>query len=196
MQASRRLRPKRTQWEVGVAVLSLGMDVQKANCIDKKLIASVDTIDNGRYDYVLSNDIVKTSGLGSFPWYTNVQIEVDGNNLLIYYLNKKQHEIVIPNAFLRFEKNINSVYIHVGWGIADVEIEDSQSNRDLVGWIKNINIISNDFFIHDQLFTTCANGNACRKKSDERGPSWRWCFSFKCSIIHCQSHTAPCVPPP
>ena len=97
---------------------------------------------------MLSNDIVKTSGLGSFPWYTNVQIEVDGNNLLIYYLNKKQHEIVIPNAFLRFENNINSVYIHVGWGMAHIEIEDKavemedndRSNGDFVGWIKNINI--------------------------------------------------------
>ena len=81
-----------------------------------KLIASIDTVDNGRYDTLLTENIMTSSGLGTFPWYINMQIEVDDTSLKIYYLNRKQHEVVIPSAFLRFENTINDAYLHVGWG--------------------------------------------------------------------------------
>ena len=57
--------------------------VRNGDCIfclwllENKLIASIDTVDNGRYDTLLTENIMTSSGLGTFLWYINMQIEVD-----------------------------------------------------------------------------------------------------------------------
>ena len=141
----------------GASIFSLWL-TSDGNGSKFQLIASMDAgyekSDKMRYNYMLSNDVRAQTHLGDFPWYLNMQIDIRNDNLAIYYLNKKQHDLRIPPGKARVETNSYKAFVYVG---SDGGIEH--------GRIRDINVVSNDPFVSNPV--TCGNGSICVKQESE-----------------------------
>ena len=141
----------------GASIFSLWL-TSDGNGSRFQLIASMDAgyekSDKMRYNYMLSNDVRAQTHLGDFPWYLNMQIDIRNDNLAIYYLNKKQHDLRIPPGKARVETNSYKAFVYVG---SDGGIEH--------GRIRDISVVSNDPFVSNSV--TCGNGSICVKQESE-----------------------------
>ena len=79
-----------------------------------------------------------------------MQIDIRNDNLAIYYLNKKQHDLIPPGK-ARVETNSYKAFVYVG---SDGGIEH--------GRIRDINVVSNDPFVSNSV--TCGNRSICVKQ--------------------------------